>query len=265
MARTDGDGEGKEPALVRSVDRAVTVLEIVAARGEIGITELADELGVHKSTASRLVAALARRGLLEQKGDRGRIALGFGVVRLAAAATGSMDLARLGQPTCQQLAEVVGETVNLAVHDGEAAINVAQEFGTSSVTTRNWVGRRTPLHATSAGKVLLAYMNDADRRAFLRRRLPRYTESTITEAAALRTELARVIDEGNARSFEELEAGLHAVAVPVWGAGDVVVAALSAAGPSYRLPRRRARAIVPDLRAAAEELSTRLGWVGTSS
>ena len=55
-----------------------------------------------------------------------------------------MDLARLGQPTCQQLAEEVGETVNLAVHDGEAAINVAQEFGTSSVTTRNWVGRRTP-------------------------------------------------------------------------------------------------------------------------
>lgn len=265
MARTAGDGDGKEPALVRSVDRAVTVLEIVAARGEIGITELAEELGVHKSTASRLVAALARRGLLEQKGDRGRIALGFGVVRLAAAATGSMDLARLGQPTCQQLAEVVGETVNLAVHDGEAAINVAQEFGASSVTTRNWVGRRTPLHATSAGKVLLAYMSDADRRAVLRRRLPRYTESTITEAAALRTELARVVDEGNARSFEELEVGLHAVAVPVWGAGDVVVAALSAAGPAYRLPRRRARAIVPDLRTAAEELSTRLGWVGSSS
>ena len=74
-----------------------------------------------------------------------------------------------------------------------------------------------------------------------------------------------MVDEGNARSFEELEVGLHAVAVPVWGAGDVVVAALSAAGPAYRLPRRRARAIVPDLRSAAEELSTRLGWVGTSS
>src|SRR4051794_41904156 len=98
MARTDGDGDGKEPALVRSVDRAVTVLEIVAARGEIGITELAEELGVHKSTASRLVAALARRGLLEQKGDRGRVALGFGVVRLAAAAPRGMDPARLGQP-----------------------------------------------------------------------------------------------------------------------------------------------------------------------
>ena len=268
MARSDGDGGAdgagggaREPALVRSVDRAVTALEVVAARGEVGITELAEELGVHKSTASRLVAALTRRGMLEQQGDRGRISLGFGVVRLAASATGRMDLARLGQPTCQQLAEEVGETVNLAVHDGEAAINVAQEFGTSSVTTRNWVGRRTPLHATSAGKVLLAYMGDAERRAFLRRRLPRYTDATITEAGALRTELARVVDEGHARSFEELEVGLHAVAVPVWGQDGDVVAALSAAGPSYRLPRRRARAIVPDLRTAAEDLSTRLGWV----
>jgi IclR family transcriptional regulator, acetate operon repressor len=271
MARSDGDEDGgtdgpgggaREPALVRSVDRAVTALEVVAARGEVGITELAEELGVHKSTASRLVAALARRGMLEQQGDRGRISLGFGVVRLAASATGRMDLARLGQPTCQQLAEEVGETVNLAVHDGEAAINVAQEFGTSSVTTRNWVGRRTPLHATSAGKVLLAYMGDAERRAFLRRRLPRFTDATITEAGALRTELARVVDEGHARSFEELEVGMHAVGVPVFSFDGTVGSALSATGPAYRLPRRRARAIVGELREGAAELSAKLGYRG---
>lgn len=106
MARTGGDNA--EPSLVRSVDRAVTILEILAARGEVGITELAEELGVHKSTASRLVAVLQRRGLLEQLGDRGKFALGFGIVRLAASATGRMDLARLGQPSCQRLAELVG-------------------------------------------------------------------------------------------------------------------------------------------------------------
>ena len=124
------DGEQGERSAVQSVDRAVTILEILAARGEAGITEIAEELGVHKSTASRLVSALQRRGLLEQLGDRGKYALSFGIVRLAAATTGRMDLARLGQPTCQALAEVIGETVNLAVSDGEAAINVAQEFGT---------------------------------------------------------------------------------------------------------------------------------------
>ena len=246
---------------MQSVDRAVTILEILAARGEAGITEIADELGVHKSTASRLVSALQRRGLLDQHGDRGKYALGFGVVRLAAATTGRMDLARLGQPVCQQLAETVGETVNLAVSDGEAAINLAQEFAAAAITTQNWVGRRTPLHATSAGKVLLAWMDDADRRPLLRRRLPRFTDATITEATALRAELARVVEEGYARSFEELEVGLHAVGVPVWAHGGHVVAALSASGPAYRLPRRRARAIVGDMRDAAAELSTRLGYV----
>lgn len=259
MSSTDGDR--RPPALVQSVDRAITVLEILAARGEMGVTELAEVLGVHKSTVSRLVTALVRRGLLEQHGERGKVALGFGIVRLAASATARMDLARLGQPVCQALAETVGETVNLAVHDGEAAINVAQQFGSGSVTTRNWVGRRTPLHATSAGKVLLAHMESGAQRAFLRRRLPRYTDETVTEPAALRTELARVVDEGHARSFEELEVGLHAVAVPVWGYGGEVVAALSAAGPAYRLPRRRARAVVPQLREAAAELSAHLGHV----
>ena len=259
MARSEDD-KG-EPSLVRSVDRAVTLLELVAANGEMGVTELAEALGVHKSTASRLVSALARRGLLEQLGDRGKVALGFGVVRLAASATGRMDIARLGQPICQRLAEQVGETVNVAVSDGEAAINVAQEFGTSAVTTQNWVGRRTPLHATSAGKVLLAHMAEPERRVFLRRRLPRFTDATITEPAALRAELARVVDEGHARSFEEFEVGLHAVAVPLWGHGGEVVAALSVAGPAYRLPRRKARGIVPELREAAAELSSQLGYV----
>ena len=105
-------------------------------------------------------------------------------------------------------------------------------------------------------------MDPAEQRTFLRRKLPSYTPETITEAAALRTELARVLDEGHARSFEEYEVGLHAVAVPVWAHGGDVVAALSAAGPAYRLPRRRARVIVPDLRDAAAELSAHLGYVG---
>lgn len=256
-----GPGGDADRSSVRSVDRAVTILELLAARGETGVTEIAEELGVHKSTASRLVSALAQRGLLEQHGDRGKYALSFGIVRLAAATTGRMDLARLGQPTCQQLAELVDETVNIAVSDGEAAITLAQEFGSASVTSQNWVGRRTPLHATSAGKVLLAWMDENDRKALLRRRLARYTESTITEPSALRTELTRVIDEGYARSFEELEVGMHAVAVPVWSYRGDVVAALSASGPAYRLPRRRARAIVGDMREAAADLSTKLGYV----
>ncbi|MDD7968908.1 IclR family transcriptional regulator [Actinomycetospora lemnae] len=253
---------GTGASAVQSVDRAVTILEMVAARGEVGITEIAEGLDVHKSTASRLVAALQHRHLLEQLSDRGKYALSFGIVRLAAATTGRLDMARLGQPVCQRLAEVLGETVNLAITDGEAGITVAQEFGTATIASQNWVGRRSPLHATAAGKVLLAWAPEDERRAVLRRRLARYTDDTITEVVALRTELARVLDEGHARSFEELEVGMHAVAVPVFAADGSVASALSATGPVYRLPRRRARAIVADLREGAAELSAKLGHRG---
>lgn len=247
---------------VQSVDRAISILELIADRGEVGITEIADELDVHKSTASRLVSVLQQHQLLEQRGERGKYALSFGLVRLSAATTGRLDVATLGQPICQRLADTLGETVNIAVSDGEVGITVAQEFGNASISSQNWVGRRTPLHASSAGKILLAWMTEQERRPLLRRRLTRFTDDTIVDAATLRTELARVLDEGYARSFEELEVGMHAVAVPVFGADGTAIAALSATGPSYRLPRRRARAIVGDLRDAAAELSAKLGYRG---
>ncbi|MHC1559326.1 IclR family transcriptional regulator [Actinomycetospora sp. C-140] len=250
----------REGSAVQSVDRAVSILEMLAARGDLGITEIAEELEVHKSTASRLVAALQSRHLLEQQGERGKYALSYGIVRLAAATTARLDVARLGQPICGRLAESLGETVNVAVSDGEVAITVAQEDGAAAITSQNWVGRRTPLHATSAGKVLLAWMDEDDRRPLLRRALHRYTDDTIVENAALRAELARVLDEGHARSFEELEVGMHAVAVPVFSGDGTVGSALSATGPSYRLPRRRARAVVADLREGAAELSAALGY-----
>jgi IclR family acetate operon transcriptional repressor len=260
--RGSGDAETASSS-VQSVDRAISILELVAARGEIGITEIAEELDVHKSTASRLVAALQNRHLLEQLGERGKYTLSFGVVRLAAASTARLDVARLGQPVCQRLADSLGETVNIAVTDGEAGITVAQEDGTATITSQNWVGRRTPLHASGAGKVLLAWMSEDERRPILRKRLKRFTDDTIVSVAELRAELARVLDEGHARSFEELEVGMHAVAVPVFSADGSVGSALSATGPSYRLPRRRARAIVADLRESAAELSAKLGYTGT--
>ncbi|MFF5987783.1 IclR family transcriptional regulator [Prauserella flavalba] len=244
---------------VQSVDRAINVLELLARSGEAGITEIADELGVHKSTASRLVAALEARNLVEQLGERGKYAIGFGIVRLAGAATGRMDLARLGTQTCQSLADSLGETVNIAVADGGIAINISQAVGTASVAAQNWTGRRTPLHATSSGKVLLAFMNGGERRKVLHRRLEEFTPRTLTTPDELTAELERIVDDGYAACFEEFELGLHAVAVPIYGNGGEVIAAMSASGPSYRLSRQRIRQLVRPMTAAAAELSGQLG------
>ena len=246
-------------AQVQSVDRAISVLEILA-QGEAGITEIAGELGVHKSTVSRLVSVLESRGLVEQLGERGKYAIGFGVVRLAGAATGRMDLTKLGQPVCQSLADEFGETVNIAVHDAGVAINITQARGSAAISAVNWIGQRTPLHATSSGKVLLAHLPEDERKRLAARELDSYTEHTVVDPGRLLAELTEVAARGHAACFEELELGLHAVAVPIRGHRGEVVAAMSASGPSYRLSRQRVEEIVPAMSAAAAGLSAQLGY-----
>jgi len=256
---SNSDADRGTAAQVQSVDRAISVLEMLA-HGEAGITEIAGELGVHKSTASRLVSVLESRGLVEQLGERGKYAIGFGVVRLAGAATGRMDLTKLGQPTCQSLADEFGETVNIAVADQGVAINITQARGSAAISAQNWIGQRTPLHATSSGKVLLAFMVAEERKRLLGLALDSYTPHTIVDPDVLDAELDRIVTEGFAACYEELELGLHAVAVPIRGQRGEVIAAMSASGPSYRLSRQRVRQVVPSLVDAAAELSAQLGY-----
>jgi DNA-binding IclR family transcriptional regulator len=248
---------------VQSVDRALTILEILARQGELGVTEIAASIGVHKSTAFRLVSALERHRLVEQLGERGKYRLGFGVVRLAGATTARMNLAGESRPFCRQLAAEFNETVNIAVLDADAATNIAQEQGSATVTAQNWIGKRTPLHATSSGKVLLAWASGPELSAVLRQGLDRFTPHTITNAAALRAELGQVREQGWASTAEELEIGLNAVAAPIHGHESTVLAAISISGPSYRLAAESFPARAARLQSSASEISRQLGYLPT--
>ncbi|MFD8523896.1 IclR family transcriptional regulator [Streptomyces capillispiralis] len=252
---------GTGPAsAVQSVDRAVSVLEILARRGEAGVTEIAAELGVHKSTAFRLLGVLENRGLVAQAKDRGKYYLGAGVLRLAGAAAVRLDISQEGVPVCRDLADELGETVNIAVLDDDAAVNIMQARGTAAVTAQNWLGRRTPLHATAGGKVFLAHMAPALREDHLSRPLHRFTEHTVTGASVLRGELETAIERGYAATLEELELGLAAVAAPVRAHDGTVIAALSVSGPVYRLNPDRLPEVGSRTATAAAELSRRMGY-----
>lgn len=248
--------------LIQSVDRAIDVLEYLADRDEGAVTDLAAALGVHKSTAFRLLAALETRGLVEQVSERGRYRLGAGLVRLAGATAARLDLVEQSRPVSRRLAAEVGETVNVARLEDDAVVNVDQVLGGANVTTQNWVGQRTPLHATSSGKVLLAFADPALRARLLTRPLPRFTPATITDLPALEAELARASASGWASTREELELGLNAVAAPVRGHDGAVVAAVSVSGPSYRLGADRFEGVAAVVVGAGEEISRRLGWRG---
>jgi DNA-binding IclR family transcriptional regulator len=244
---------------VQSVDRAVTILEILARTGESGVTEIAAELGVHKSTAFRLVATLESHGVVEQNEDRGRYRLGVGLLRLAGATTARLDVIQEARPLCRQMAAETGETVNIAVLSESSAFYLEQVAGSSALQSHNWVGQHIPLHATSNGKILLSGL-EPERLKVVLGSLPAYTALTITKKTQLRKELDRVREQGYAVAVDELEVGLTAVAAPIRNAHGDVIASMSVSGPTFRLAGSRVEEVVGLLVDAATEVSRRLGW-----
>lgn len=244
---------------VQSVDRAMTILAILARNGDSGVTEIAAELAVHKSTAFRLLATLEAHRMVEQVGERGLYRLGVGNLRLAGATTARLDVVSEARDVSRQLAASTGETVNVAVLADTAALYVDQVAASSALQSHNWVGQRIPLHATSNGKVLLSEMTDEAVHAAVRE-LPQLTDKTITDRDKLAAELAHVRQVGYALANNELEVGLSAAAAPIRNVRGDIVASLSVSGPSFRLTDERMAAVIPSVLAAANEVSHRLGW-----
>lgn len=260
ISRANGDSSGG----VQSVDRAVRVLEILAASGGSGVSEVAADLQVHKSTAFRLLAALEDRGLVEQNSDRGKYQLGFGILRLASAIPVRLGVVRQARPMLDELATQLGETINLAVIREHYAVNVAEALGPSAISAQTWMGQLTPLHATSSGKILLAHLDRAQRDEVLDAAgQPRLTEATITSRSALEKQLEQALSDGYASTFEEYEVGLNAVAVPVRDHTGGVVAAVSVSGPAFRLVPDRMREVTAVLQVAGSQISRRLGHLGS--
>jgi DNA-binding IclR family transcriptional regulator len=254
-----GNSETGSSGGSQSVDRAVDALEHLARHPDARVTAVAEAIGVHKSTASRLLVALQARDLVEAGSERGRYRLGTGVLRLAAGVSGRLDVSAQGAPVCDLLAAELGETVNLAIRQDDVAVNVHQSEGGSTVSVDSWVGRPTPLHATSSGKVLLAHAPD-DLRERVLSDLPRFTEATVTDPAVLRGQLERARQDGYAITAGELERGLNAVAAPVRRGDGAVVAALSVSAPAFRLPAEALPQVARSAVEAARTVSERLGY-----
>lgn len=253
--------QGRDVGLVQSVDRAIRILEILARTDEAGVTEVARELGVHKSTAFRLIGTLEARGLVEQSDDRGKYRIGMGLVRMAGTSAARTDIVRTARPVCRQLAASTGETINIAVLIGSAALYLDQIAGEAALQPHNWVGQRIPLHATSNGKVLMAHLDPRLVDGLLPR-LEAYTSRTITRRTTLNRQLAEIRDLGYATAIDELEEGLSAVAAPVRDAHGEVIAALSVSGSTYRMDTATMTATVEPLIGAATEVSFAMGWSG---
>jgi DNA-binding IclR family transcriptional regulator len=250
----------RNDASVRSVDRAAAILDALARGGSRTGAEVARELGVHRSTALRLLATLERHALVERDPRGGRYRLGRRLPQLASVVDGEPDLRQSARPVCERLAAAVGETATLDVLAGDVIVPIEQATASTSVVSVNWLGRRTPVHCTASGKAIAAFAPDTVRERLLDLPLERVTAHTVTGRAELAVQLEDARRTGIARTREELEVGLDAIAAPVFGPDGEVVAALDVSGPSHRLRERPGLDLLASEGAA--ELSRRLGYRG---
>jgi DNA-binding IclR family transcriptional regulator len=218
---------------VQSVDRAADLLRALAEHGgPASVPDLADRCGLNRSTAWRILGTLEHHGLVERDPATSRYTVGYAIVALAAAA-GHEPLVRRAHPHLRALAEACGETASLAVPRRLQLVYVDQ-VQAPHVMAPNWLGRPTPLHATSTGKAFLAWLPAAEADAALPRALERYTDTTLTTRSTLRDELADVRARGYALSRGELEPALWGVSAPVLDDGRAV-AVVSVWGTEARI------------------------------
>jgi IclR family transcriptional regulator, acetate operon repressor len=233
------------------------ILALVLERSPRTLTELAEVVGTTAMQAAPLVDALERHGLVAWDAARTGLRPGPVELRFARSGVGRQDLIELAQPALRRLAAESGETVNLFVPGPRGTEAIAQIDGSHLLGATNWLERELPLHATAAGKVLLAFGAAA-----LGERPPeRLTPATIADHAALEAELDKVRTVGYATLVDELEEGLSAVAAPVREHDGAVVGALTISGATLRLPAHRLALLGRVALEQAHTVSTSLGHV----
>ena len=231
----------------QSIDRAAQLLVLVVeGDGATSVGELAERSGLPKSTVSRAVSALERRGLLQRDGARRSVRPGPVLLGLARRGVPDADLVDLAAPILEGLGEASGETINLAVPTPLGVEHLAQVDSRHFIGSTNWLGRRVEYSTTAVGKVFAAF------------------GAAPPELAVSEAVLETVRARGYAVAVGELEPGLAALAAPVRAANGDAIAALSISGPDHRLTTARITELAPVLVAGADGLSARLGYRATT-
>jgi IclR family acetate operon transcriptional repressor len=243
---------------IGAAERAIAVLDTLADAGELGTNEIARRTSMTPSTVSRQLGTLAAAGLVERVPANGRYRLGLRIVHLANALLARLDVREVARPHLVTLVEATGETATLSVPGDEDAITVDFVPGSHQLQPVSRLGRPSIAHATSAGKVMLAFSG----RELPDKPLRAYTRRTITEPQALAREIAQVRERGWAQASGEREPDLTAVAAPIRSSRGELEAIVALQGPTSRFDSAATKAAVPLVVEHAAAISRELGWRG---
>ncbi len=238
----------------QSIDRAARILvRLVESDDAVTLSGVMEETRLPKSTAARLLRALERSGLAQRR-PGGGFRPGPVLVDYARRDSAVGDLATLARPFLERLEQTTGETTNVAIPTPSGVARLAQVDSHHPLGAGNWVGRRIPPHASSLGKVFMAFGAAQPPVG----RLARFGPNTITTVSDLIAELEVVRRRGYATTWDELEEGLCSTAAPIHGSRGTVIAAISVSAPTVRMTPEQLAALSEQVVDAADALSNHI-------
>lgn len=247
--------------VLSSVRNALKVLSsFKMEQPQKGVRELAEELGLGKSSVQRILATLASEGFVKKNKETNKYELGVSVLELSSIVLGHLDLHNESLPIIKSLVEKWNETSHLSVLEDLKVVYLCKVESDNSIKLITHSGRHNPPHCTSSGKLLLAHSDPSLLEVIFKRGLEKFTPNTITDPELFRKELAEIYERGYSVSFEELRMGVISVSAPIRDHTGKVTAAINFVGPTHRFSKQRINLLANELIRAGEIISERLGY-----
>ncbi|RKQ32655.1 IclR family transcriptional regulator [Oceanobacillus halophilus] len=250
-----------QPQILSSVRNALRILKSFSTfEPTKKVSELAESLGLAKSTVSRILSTLASEGFVTKDEKTNEYRLGLSVLTLGGIVTNNLEIHKEAAPVLYKLVNNTGETAHLAIMDGLDTIYIHKEECNHPVRILTHLGRRNPSYCTSSGKVLLAFNDENVTEEVIAKGLIKHMPNSITDPFELRNELGTIRKQGYAVSTEELTEGTRSVAAPIRDYTGTVVSAITVVGPIQRMKNHKIRDIAKKVMEAGKDASERLGY-----
>lgn len=253
--------------MVKSVSRALDIITLISLKKNgLGVTEIANQIDINKSSVYRILSTLVQYGYIEQDSETGKYKLGYKFLEISSKLLESIDLRAEARPFLQELENETNEVIHLVVYDQGEVVYIEKLEGNETLRMHSKVGKRAPMHCTSVGKAILAHLPSSVVFDILERKgMPVHTDKTITDKDEFMKELGQVRQNGYALDLEENEYGITCVAVPIFDHLGKVIAAVSISGPTMRMTSDRLDALKSIMVRTGQGISARLGHVSRIS
>lgn len=245
----------------KSLERGLQSLLFLASRKSVGVTELAEELQVNKSTAYRMLETLRQFNMAEQNKSSLKYKLGPAVLKLSEQLYKNLNILSIARPHMQRLADEIGESVHLCILSNDRAIVIDQIMTSSRLTVNAKIGNNEPLHSSSVGKCLIAFSSEKTVERILEGPLEKFTEKTITSKQQFLDELEEIRLRGYAIDDGEISEEIRCIAVPIFNHLNEAVYSLGVSGPTSRMTSFKIETVASSLLAAGNAISTQLGYI----